>query len=328
MITYNSSSFLERVLKGVGDLDYPKSKLRLVFVDNKSQDQTLRILEAFKEANSTQHAGILVVERGIHDGADVGEGVAICMENAQGEYYVHMDHDALVKPETFRVMLRHFQAHPEVGSVQFLQQEPVYHSRLLNVLVGMYVSKEPQHPYYNWTGGMHCAGFPMKLVRMLGYRRELGWGADQDFHERLGKLGYKILDDPTCRAEHLKPLDLGGKGTSIFIGQLRYLFWTLPRIHVPRIFIYHSYGRRQYLRLLAYWSLILGLILLVWSPWPLILFLGGLMLYEALKASGWYRLINPIVYPFFGFVYGCGMIRQLFSALILRRRSDFQMGRY
>ncbi len=302
------------MLEGILALEYPKRRIHLIIVDNLSADTSLTLAQQFRDAHSNDFEQIKVIERGRHDAEDIAEGRALCVENAEGEYYVSLDSDALMKPETLRRMLTHFQEHPDIGEVQFLAKEPKYHSRMLNLLNNNYVSKEPAQPYYGWTGGMHCVGIRMNLAKTLQFRTGYGRGADEDFHFRLRKQGYKILIDPACRAEHLKPVDTES-GTTAFLNHLRLLFWSLPRAHVPMLFS-RTLPPRQLLRLALYWSLLLGLILLPLYPWLFVASLLILVVFEVVQSSGIYRILNPLLYPVFGVVYGCGMIREILTRAV------------
>ena len=313
MVTFNSTYSLTRVLQGIHQLDYPKTQLNLIFVDNASTDETLSTLREFQRQNNSKYQSIQIIERGIHDSEDTGEGRSICVDKGEGTYMLMLDSDALVAPQTLQQMLSHFNANKNVGEVQFLAKEPDSASRIRNMIVGMYVSKEPTHPYIGFTGGMHCVGIRMEIAKSLRFRR-LGRSDDEDFHFRLRKLGYDILIDPTCRAEHLKPIPTMSSAR-IFYGYLVYLFWSLPRYHVP-MFLSGSKPRRQLFRLSIYWILIGSIILTPFSIYPLLVSLFGYMLYEALRSNGIYRLLNPLFYPVFGVVYGSGMLREMIARAI------------
>ncbi len=314
IVTFNSAWCLLKVLDGILGLDYAKKRIRLVFVDNLSTDNSFAILESFREKHLSEFEEIRVIERGRHDAEDIAEGRTLCIDNAEGEYYLSLDSDALMKPETLRRMLTHFHDHPDLGEVQFLAKEPHYRSRVLNMLNNAYGSKEPKQPYFGWTGGMHCVGIRMDLAKSLRFRTGFGRGTDEDFHFRLRKLGYKILIDPACRAEHIKPTDTES-GAVVFVHYLEYLFWRLPRFHVPMLFTRTS-PPRQLLRLALYWALLLGLILLPFNRWLFLLSLLVLIIYEFVKSTGIYRIINPILYTIFGLVYGLGMIREIIARAV------------
>ena len=314
MVTFNSTFALARVLQGIYQLDYPNAQLRIIFVDNSSTDETLSTLAEFQRQNNSKYQSIQVVERGIHDSEDTGEGRSICVDHAEGSYILMLDSDALVAPQTLRRMLSHFNANKNLGEVQFLAKEPESASRIRNMIIGMYVSKEPSHPYIGLTGGMHCVGIRMEIAKSLRFQR-LGRSDDEDFHFRLRKLGYDILIDPTCRAEHLKPIPKMSN-LRIFYGYLLYLFWSLPRYHVP-MFSSGSKPRRQILRLTIYWILITSIILTPFSVYPFLISLSAYMLYEAFRSNGIYRILNPIFYPVFGVVYGTGMLRELLARAIV-----------
>lgn len=314
IVTYNSAWCLPKVLDGILGLDYTKKQIRLVCVDNLSTDDSLAILGSFKEKHYSELEDIRVIERGHHDAEDIAEGRTLCIENAEGEYYLSLDSDALMRPETLKRMLAHFLDHPDIGEVQFLAKEPHYRSRVLNMLNNAYVSKEPTQPYYGWTGGMHCVGIRMNIAKSLKFRTGFGRGADEDFHFRLRKQGYKILIDPACRAEHIKPPDTES-GAVVFLHYLQYLFWSLPRFHVPMLFSRTS-PPRQLLRLVLYWAFLLGLVVLPFYPWLFLVSLLVLIVYEFVKSTGIYRILNPILYLLFGLVYGLGMIREVIARVV------------
>lgn len=301
VVTYNRAWCIDRVLQAIYVLDYPKSSLRLILVDNASSDNTVSLLRGFEDNHRDEYEDVRVVERGRHDKEDIAEGRSLCIDNSDGDYFVSLDSDAVMAPETLQRMLEFFGQYDKLGEVQFLAQEPKYPSRGMELIVKMYVSKEPKQPYFGWTGGMHCVGVRMDLAKSLRFRN-LGKATDEDFHFRLRSQGYKILIDPVCRAGHLKQEGAGGTGPGYF----RYLFSYLPKFHVPLLFSKPT-PRRQILRLLLYWGLILGIILLPIWPWLLAAALVIMMVAEFVKASGIYRIVNALLYPVFGIIYGAGM---------------------
>jgi len=84
MPVYNEEDKIERCLKSIREQDYPQDKIEIVFVDDDSTDNTLKLSRKY---------GIKYVRNGKHD-YDIGKSLGV--KNASGEYVMFLDADNIL----------------------------------------------------------------------------------------------------------------------------------------------------------------------------------------------------------------------------------------
>jgi biofilm PGA synthesis N-glycosyltransferase PgaC len=103
---YNEAAILDVKVKNCLELDYPSSKLRLLFITDGSNDSSAEVLTNYPQV---QHLHIPTRE-----GKSLAENRA--MQYVDTPYVVFTDCNTLLNPEALRVMLAHYQD-PHVGAV-------------------------------------------------------------------------------------------------------------------------------------------------------------------------------------------------------------------
>ncbi|MBU3912759.1 MAG: glycosyltransferase family 2 protein [Nanoarchaeota archaeon] len=84
MPVYNEEDKIEKCLKSIRNQDYPQDKIEIVFVDDDSTDNTLKLSQKYL---------VKYVRNGKHD-YDLGKSLGI--KNATGEYVMFMDADNIL----------------------------------------------------------------------------------------------------------------------------------------------------------------------------------------------------------------------------------------
>ncbi len=84
MPVYNEEGKIERCLRSVRKQDYPQDKIEIVFIDDDSTDNTLKIAKKFN---------IKIVRNGAHD-YDIGKSLGI--QKSTGEYIMFLDGDNIL----------------------------------------------------------------------------------------------------------------------------------------------------------------------------------------------------------------------------------------
>jgi glycosyltransferase involved in cell wall biosynthesis len=60
MPTYNREWSLERILDSMMRLDYPKKRLRVCFVDSRSTDRTMEMIQSFQREHGNEYESVVV----------------------------------------------------------------------------------------------------------------------------------------------------------------------------------------------------------------------------------------------------------------------------
>jgi biofilm PGA synthesis N-glycosyltransferase PgaC len=103
---YNEADILDAKVRNCHELDYPKAKLKLLFITDGSNDNSGEVLAAYPDV---QH--LHVPERG---GKSMAENRSI--QHVTTPYVIFTDCNTLLNPEAVRAMLIHYQD-PKVGAV-------------------------------------------------------------------------------------------------------------------------------------------------------------------------------------------------------------------
>src|SRR3989344_1466921 len=84
MPVYNEEDKIKSCLQSIREQNYPQDKIEIVFVDDDSTDNTLKISKKYN---------IKLVRNGKHD-YDIGKSIGI--KNATGEYIMFLDADNIL----------------------------------------------------------------------------------------------------------------------------------------------------------------------------------------------------------------------------------------
>ncbi|MFO8015529.1 MAG: glycosyltransferase family 2 protein [Candidatus Woesearchaeota archaeon] len=152
---YNEEKTISRTLRSLLELDYPKSKLEIMVVDDGSTDRTYSIAKRFEKR------GIKVLTK-----PNTGKGNSLnhALKKAKGELFAALDADSFASPDCLRKMVAYF-GNPKVMAVT--PSLKVYHpkgflQRIQSVeyLVGIYLRK-----VFGMMGSIHVTPGPLTIYR-------------------------------------------------------------------------------------------------------------------------------------------------------------------
>ena len=95
---YNSAETIERTFNSILRLDFDLNRIQWLVVDNKSEDNTLKILHKIKKKYSNLNIKIIAVikNKGINNSFNLGA------ENAEGNYWINIDSDDEIKENALK----------------------------------------------------------------------------------------------------------------------------------------------------------------------------------------------------------------------------------
>ena len=106
---YNLGNLLERTIKSLRNSDYPKEKIRIIIVDDASQDNTFEIAKQL----SKKYSGVEAYTKK-HGGK--AEAVNFGIKKAKTEFIVVLDADTLVKKDLLKKAMARF-SDPAIAAV-------------------------------------------------------------------------------------------------------------------------------------------------------------------------------------------------------------------
>jgi len=202
----NEEQVIERLLRRMTELTYPKDKLQVIVIDDASEDATGKIAEQY----SKDYEYITVVKRNREEG---GRGKASAlnagMRHAKGEIILCFDADYYPQKDMVEKLAKEF-ADPKVGAVQgrvvVLNEPQNIVTRLvaLERIGGYRVDQEARDKLGLVTQfGGTVGGFRRSLLESLGGWDETILAEDTDLTFRVYLAGYRVkyVVDAECYEE-------------------------------------------------------------------------------------------------------------------------------
>lgn len=176
---------LERVLKALENIDYPKHKLKVVFVDDYSRDGSYELL--IKWSIKAKALGFYKVEV-IRAKTNIPQARNLCVKHMEGKYLLFWDSDVISPPELLREIIDIMEHNPDIGMIG---ADYMYEPET-GIKYKPTISKETHAVYMGFT-----------LIRrdvfekVGGFNENLSVGEDTEFCIRVKeKTGYRILWAP------------------------------------------------------------------------------------------------------------------------------------
>ena len=113
MTLKNSINTLPQALSGIGNLDYDKKQIKLVFVDGGSTDGSFEVLKDFYRVNKQNYQDVLVMTGDYN----VIEGRNLAIRNAEGELILFIDSDVVVPSNLLLEVHKIFSSDPRIAFI-------------------------------------------------------------------------------------------------------------------------------------------------------------------------------------------------------------------
>jgi len=128
VVLWHSTPFMEDLFRGLLDLDYPRDRVTVHFVDNSPGDGSLDEVKRLMQVHAGNLPSIELHEPGTNTGFSGGNNLVMRLSMERGhEYSYLLNHDASFEPGCLREAVALAESDPTIGSVQsliVLQQKP------------------------------------------------------------------------------------------------------------------------------------------------------------------------------------------------------------
>jgi len=293
----NRAFCIDRVLRNMEELDYPKNKLKIVFVDDYSTDGTYEKLCEWRDKMKDRYYGIIL----IRSRSNIPQARNICVKNMEGDYILFWDSDAIVPKDALRKALN------------LLKRE----KEALAVAATSYLLVDPQ-TLKIW-GHRYGLGFGFTLIKkevftLVGTFNELFYSGEEEIFVRLEeRTPYKVVDLPFPYI-HLKPKPPFKVKIRNYLNNLRRYFGEYSEIYLRG---FSKLALRYKIRLPYYlllpWVLIITFItslyhttLLFIASMLMVIYLIVGLVYNICKATK-RRRTRDIIKSYFMYNVPCGL---------------------
>lgn len=202
---YNEEGTVVATVKSILNLDYPRSKLSLVLVDDGSQDGTWKSLQKFKD-----HPQVKLLRK---ENGGKHTAVNLALENVATDLVGCLDADSFVTLEALRKIVPYFddakvmavtpsiKIHEPEGVLQNIQKTEyswsIFLRRMLSSLGALYVTPGP------------FSIFRTRVFHELGGYRKAHLTEDMEMAMRMQKNHYKIVNSHGAHVYTVAPKQLG-----------------------------------------------------------------------------------------------------------------------
>lgn len=231
---------IDEFLQSILNMDYPKDKIAIVFVDNYSIDGTIEKIEAFIKEYVKQYHFIQLIIQKTND----PEARNVALKEAVGEFCLFWDTDMILidDKEKLKRFVRYLQIHPDVGVISGAGQGDMAKKNLYEQIM-----------YSTITNGF-CLGFALfrrSVFDKVGFFSPLTpTTCDLELASRFKMHRIGMFCETTKPFHHIKKESSVAKGFKAYLCYLRrayhdgadyqydLLLKTRDKIHLARILVY------------------------------------------------------------------------------------------
>ena len=255
--TYNRDKYIYECLRRLAE-NTRQEGWEIVLVNNNSTDNTAAECERFvNDYHPANYRSFLEACQGLSHARNRG------IREAQGEWLVFLDDDAMVEKDYIAKLQVHLTQHPEAGAFGgqiepfFEEGEPDWYSKWSMGFVSAIDRGAQVHvfPDNRFPIGANM-GIRREVIEQVGmFDTALGRtannllaGEEKDLFSRIRKAGYKILYFPDIPVRHCIPAK---RTTKAFIGQIGYGVGVSERLRTMHLGV-SSYCWRLFLEMVKW----------------------------------------------------------------------------
>lgn len=190
-VTYNSSKWIENCFTSILKSNYSSDKLNIIVVDNASTDNTVKLLEDYKEKNGASFNSFTIIKeqqnlgfgKANNIGFKAGKSDAVCFFNIDTEIF----------EDTFDELSKAIDKSDETVGVWELRQFPYEHPKLYDALTGE----------TTWVSGAAFVVRRKVFEKVNGFDEKIFmYAEDVDLSWRIRAEGYKLIYVPRAKITH------------------------------------------------------------------------------------------------------------------------------
>ena len=199
---YNEEKTIDKTIKSLLSLDYPKDKIKIFIIDDGSTDNTWNVIQKFNDNTSVV---LLQKENG-------GKHTAInlALEKTDSEFFGCLDSDSMVHPQSLKRILKYFERDVKTMAVApsiivYNPKNVLQYAQSIEYDMSIYTKK-----MLGFMGGIHVAPGPFSIFRKkvfdeLGPYHKAHNTEDQEIALRMQEHGYKIDHCPDAYVYTVSP---------------------------------------------------------------------------------------------------------------------------
>jgi len=199
---YNEEDTIEKTVKSLLALDYPKDKIKIILVDDGSKDNTWNIIKSFD--NGSNILAFTKENGGKHTALN------LALEKTDSEFFGCLDSDSLVHPQALKRILKYFERDPVTMAVApsvivYKPKNILQYAQNIEYDMSIYTKK-----MLGFMGGIHVTPGPFSIFRTrvfdeLGNYHKAHNTEDQEIALRMQENGYKIDHCPDAYVYTISP---------------------------------------------------------------------------------------------------------------------------
>jgi cellulose synthase/poly-beta-1,6-N-acetylglucosamine synthase-like glycosyltransferase len=254
--TYNEEDIIGKKIENILEIDYPKDKLELVFVDS-STDNTLQIIKSFKEKSCLN---VQILEEKVRKG--LASALNLGYRSAKGDVVIKTDCDMILGKNSIKEIVKYF-SHPNVGAVTgrvVISNECSVEIGYRSLFDRLRIAEANLDSTYLFNP--FCA-FRKDLIEPIDIRSVAD---DAELALKIRKKGYKTVYSPNAIAYEASPTSLRGRinqKSRRAQGHIRLIFQNLKVLFNPKLgkFGMFIFPANFFMMILSPWILLLTLAL-------------------------------------------------------------------
>ena len=314
VVAYNAAPVLTGLFQDLENQDYDHSQMEVLLVDSRSDDDTKKRFESFREKNGGEFQRVCVLD---NPGRTLPRGWNVALREARGEAILRVDAHTRIPPDFVRRNAENIEQGEAIcgGTVtSILTGESQWQRVLLlaeNSPFGGGAAKFRRSTKREYVDTVAFAAYSRQVFETVGgYDERLARTEDNEMHYRMKQAGYRMLLDPKIASWR------EARSTLPKLLRQKYLngYWIGLTMGIcPRCFsLYHLIPFVFVLAVLATVVIALAgyplLAILMWSAYALLAVLMTVRAFgkgEGFCAAG---LLLPVIFLLFHLWYGAGTL--------------------
>ena len=185
----NAENTLKDTLQSISLQDYPIDEMEMIFVDDGSVDETLKIIQLYAKESPIKSKIFS------HSWKGLGKSRNIIINNSKGKYIIWVDGDMYLSLNYIRELVTYMENNPDVGIAK--GKHSLKPTQKVVSTLEIYSRHAQSLVDFNKTTKSMGSGGAMyrfkSLKRVKGFNEKIkGYGEDHDIQNRIQNSGWKV----------------------------------------------------------------------------------------------------------------------------------------